>query len=108
MKLDYHLSCATSVTWMSLYLVLCSRWKHTMTYGCKTGQGLGQWDIIRQKATEASQYLDRELGDLLVSEVEGTGDDNVDGSTRRNLTAGVEDTRVAVLLKALEQYQYPG
>ena len=79
-----------------------------MTSGCRTGQGLGQWDIIRQKATEASQYLDRELGDLLVSEVEGTGDDNVDGSTRRNLTAGVEDTRVAVLLKALEQYQYPG
>ena len=36
--------------------------------------------------------------------MEGAGDGRVDGSTRRLLTTWLEDTRAAVLVKALEQY----
>ena len=76
-----------------------------MASGCRTGEEYTwAWDIIRQEATEASQHLDRELGGLLASAVEGAGDGNVDRSSRRILTAWVEDTRAAVLVKALEQY----
>jgi hypothetical protein len=49
-----------------------SRWRDMMASGCRTGEEYTwAWDIIRQEATEASQHLDRELGGLLVSEVEG-------------------------------------
>ena len=76
-----------------------------MASGCRTGEELTwAWDIIRQEANEASQYLDRELGGPLLTEVEGAGDGRVDGSTRRLLTTWVEDTRAAVLVKAFEQY----
>ena len=76
-----------------------------MASGCRTGEEfIWAWDIISQEPTEASQYLDRQLGGPLVTEVEGAGAGKVDVSTRRDLTTWVEDTRAAVLVKALEQY----
>ena len=53
---------------------------------------------------ESSNYLDKELQGPLVPEVEGAGEGRTDGSTRRILTTWIEDTRSAVLAKALEQY----
>ena len=49
-----------------------SRWRDMMASGCRTGEEYTwAWEIIRQEATEASQYLDRELEGPLVSVVEG-------------------------------------
>ena len=62
------------------------------------------WTLLREEATQSCQYLDRDMGGPLGREVEGAGEGRVDGSTRRLVTTWLEDTRAAVLEKALENY----
>ena len=50
-----------------------------MGSGCRTGEEFTwAWEIIRQEANEASQYLDKELEGPLLPEVEGAGDGHVE------------------------------
>ena len=58
----------------------------------------------RQEATESCQYLEKEIDGLLSASAAGAGDGSQDGSTRRKVTIWLEDTRAAVLVRALEQY----
>ena len=62
------------------------------------------WTLLREEATQSSQYLDKELEGPLMVEVEGAGEGRVDGSSRRLITTWIEDTRAAVLKKALENH----
>ena len=62
------------------------------------------WQSLKQEASQYSNYLGKELDGFLVADVQGVGDGSEDGSTRRNITIWMEDTRARVLTKALEQY----
>ena len=80
-----------------------SRWEGMVTSGCRTGVEFGaSWNTLRQEAIESSQFVNKELDGLLSADVRGAGDGSVDGSTRRKITTWLEDTRTAVLVKALE------
>ena len=52
--------------------------------------------------------MDKDMQGPLVAEVEGAGDGCTDGSTRKNLTTWIEDTRAEVLGKSLELYPDQG
>ena len=81
------------------------RWRDMLASGCRTGGEFETaWNVLRQEAVQASQYLDRDMGGPLEVEVDGAGDGRVDGSTRRLVTTWLEDTRTAVLKKALENH----
>ena len=72
--------------------------------GCRTGvEFAAAWQTLRQEATESCLFLDKELEGLLAAEAQGAGDGSDDGSTRRKVNIWLEDTRAAVLAKALEQ-----
>ena len=62
------------------------------------------WQSLKQEASQYSNYLGKELDGFQVADVQGAGDGSEDGSTRRNITIWMEDTRARVLTKALEQY----
>ena len=82
-----------------------SRWANMISSGSRTGvEFAAAWQALRQEASEASLFLDKELEGLLAAEVQGAGDGSEDGSTRRKVTIWLEDTRAAVLTKALEQH----
>ena len=73
--------------------------------GCSTGEELQRaWDTLRQEANQSSDYLGKEIEGPLQSLVEGAGGGHVDGRTRRELTAWIEDTRAAVLEEALARH----
>ena len=72
---------------------------------CRTGEEFATaWQTLRQEGTEACQYLGKDMEGLLSSEAKGAGDGSEDGSTRRKVTTWLEDTRAAVLTRALEVY----
>ena len=74
-----------------------------MSTGNRTGEELAlAWDTLRQEAVESYRFLGKEVDGLLEREVQGAGDGQSDGSTRRALTKWVEDTRNSLLVKALE------
>ena len=82
------------------------RWRDLLASGCRTGAEMERaWTLLREEASESSQFLERDIGGPLRVEVEGAGEGRVDGSTRRMITAWLEDTRAAVLKKALEDHQ---
>ena len=86
-------------------LLPAARWAGMITSGCRTGvEFAAAWNTLRQEAAESSRYLDKQLEGLLAAEAQGAGDGSEDGSTRRKVTIMLEDTRAAVLKKALEQY----
>ena len=62
------------------------------------------WQSLKQEVSQSRNYLGKELDGLLVADVQGAGDGSEDGSTRRNITIWMEDTRARVLTKALEKY----
>ena len=73
--------------------------------GCRTGKEFASaWLILRQEASQSCTYLGNELEGPLAAEVQGAGDGNEDGSSRRKITTWLEDTRARVLTRALEQY----
>ena len=84
----------------------CStRWAEMLSSGCRTGaEFAAAWQTLRQEAHESCQYLEQELHGPLAAEVQGAGSGCVDGSTRRKVTIWLEDTRAAVLAKALENH----
>ena len=74
-----------------------------LSTGNRTGEELAwAWDTLRQEAVESYRFLGKEVDGLLEREVQGAGDGQSDGSTRRALTKWVEDTRNSLLVKALE------
>ena len=82
-----------------------SRWAGMIASGCRTGVEFSSaWKTLRQEATESCQYLEKDLDGLLAAVVQGAGDGSEDGSTRRKVTIWLEDSRAAVLAKALELY----
>ena len=48
--------------------------------------------------------MDRDFTGPLLVATEGAGEGRVDGSSRKLITTWIEDTRAAVLKKALEDY----
>ena len=82
-----------------------TRWRELMSSGSRTGgELLSAWDTLRNEAIQSSQYLDRDMGGPLKAITEGAGDGRVDGSRRRMATTWLEDTRAAVVSKALKTY----
>ena len=82
-----------------------SRWDNMISSGCRTGNEFAAaWATLRQEAEQACTFLGRQLEGLLVAEAQGAGDGSCDGSTRRTVTTWLEDTRAAVLVRALELY----
>ena len=82
-----------------------TRWAGMMSSGIRTGSEFAAaWQTLREEASESCQYLDQELQGPLAAEVQGAGSGSVDGSTRRMVTIWIEDTRAAVLAKALEHH----
>ena len=73
--------------------------------GCRTAKEFASaWLTLRQEASQSCTYLGNELEGPLAAEVQGAGDGNEDGSSRRKITTWLEDTRARVLTRALEQY----
>ena len=62
------------------------------------------WSLLRQEAVQSSDYLGKELEGPLAADVEGAGEGSTDGSTRRKVTGWLEESRSAVLTKALQEY----
>ena len=82
-----------------------NRWRELIASGSRTGVELDMaWNTLRGEAMESNQYLDRDMGGPLQVSAEGAGEGRVDGSTRRLVTTWLEDTRAAVLKKALESF----
>ena len=82
-----------------------NRWRDMLASQCRTGVEMERaWTLLREEATQSSQYLDKEFEGPLMVEVEGAGEGRVDGSSRRLITTWIEDTRAAVLKKALESH----
>ena len=82
-----------------------TRWIVLTNSGCRTGEELiWAWDILRREAIESSQYLGKDMEGPLAVGVEGAGQGSTNGGTRKNITTWLEDTRAAVLEKALEDY----
>ena len=82
-----------------------SRWRDITSSGSRTGEELvWAWESLRREASEAYEYLGKELDGPLDVEVEGAGHGNTDGGTRRQITTWIEDTRAVTLGKALEEY----
>ena len=82
-----------------------TRWRDLTTSASRTGEELvWAWNTLRSEATESSQYLGKDLDGPLAVAVEGAGLGSTDGSTRKEITTWIEDTRAAVLEKALEMY----
>ena len=80
-----------------------SRWRDMLASGCRTGEEYTwAWEKLRTEATEACLYLEKEMQGPLEPEVEGAGQGSSDGSTRRNITTWIEDTRAEVVSKAME------
>ena len=82
-----------------------NRWSRMLDSGCRTGKEFASaWLTLRQEASQSCTYLGNELEGPLAAEVQGAGDGNEDGSSRRKITTWLEDTRARVLTRALEQY----
>ena len=79
------------------------RWRDLMASGSRTGNELEMaWNIMREEAIQSSQFLDKDMSGPLAVATEAAGEGRVDGSSRRMITNWLEDTRSAVLKKALE------
>jgi hypothetical protein len=77
------------------------RWRELLASGCRTGTEMERvCKLLREEAIQSGQFIERELSGPL--RVEGAGEGIVDGSTRWMITTWIEDTRAAVLRKALE------
>ena len=82
------------------------RWRDLIASGSRTGNELEYaWNTLREEAIQSSQFLDKDMSGPLGVEAEGAGEGRVDGSSRRMITAWLEDTRSAVLKRALESHQ---
>ena len=83
------------------------RWAGILTSGCRTGQELqSAWGVLKREAEETSHYLGEEgrLEGPLARQVEGAGESNTNGATRRQITTYLEDQRLKVLKLALESH----
>jgi hypothetical protein len=82
-----------------------TRWRDLIGSGCRTGTELQQaWRALLEEALQSSQYLGRYIEGPPQTGVEAAGDGREDGSTRRMITTWLEETRSAVLSKALEEH----
>jgi hypothetical protein len=84
------------------------RWEPLVTSNCRTGRELSRaWEELQREAVESCAYLDRELPDILASEVLGVGLGSEDGTTRKRITEEREKIRAAVFMKGLADYPDP-
>ena len=81
-----------------------SRWDNMISVCRTSNEFAAAWATLRQEADQSCTFLGRQLEGLLVAEAQGAGDGSCDGSTRRAVTTWLEDTRAAVLVRALELY----
>ena len=81
-----------------------TRWRQLLTSGARTGVEMeAAWNTLRGEADMSCQFLEKDMSGPLTVAVEGAGEGRVDGSTRKLVTSWLEDSRAAVLRKALEE-----
>ena len=78
------------------------RWSPLLQSGCRTGRELARaWEVIQGEATEACQYLGKELEGRLAERLEGLGAGSTKGATRKELSREREELRKEVFDRAL-------
>ena len=82
-----------------------NRWRGLLESGCRTGEELRNlWATLKEEATQITDFLGTELDGPLSIPVEGAGEGNNDGSSRRTITRWLEDARASTLKKGLENH----
>ena len=80
------------------------RWRRVLESGCREGLELRRvWERISAEARQCANFLGEEVPELLRVEIQGLGDGSVSGATRGRIVQAVEDQRVKVLGRLLDQ-----
>ena len=78
------------------------RWSPLLQSGCRTGRELARaWEAIQGEATEACEYLGKELEGRLAERLEGLGAGSTKGATMKELSREREELRKEVFDRAL-------
>ena len=81
------------------------RWEPLVSSNCRTGRELVlAWQHLQRETRESCTYLEKEVPEILATEVEGVGQGSLDGSTRKRLSEEREKLRAEVFKKGLTDH----